>query len=81
MISQAYKVVMDPTVNPLSAMPKMARFRFMVILAYMWSAIFALGIGYAWFFGPSAIVHTLVLVALFFTNDIFKRAKDGRLFE
>jgi hypothetical protein len=37
----------------------------------MWSAIFALWIGYMWFMGPSIIAHTFLLVGVFFTSEIF----------
>ena len=35
-----YKVVMDSSMNPLAALPKMVRFQFMSMLAFMWSGLF-----------------------------------------
>lgn len=79
MLTQLYRLVMDPSQNPLRALPPTVRFQFMVILSYMWSAIFALWIGYMWFMGPSVIAHTLLLVGVFFTSEIFTlAAKQGK---
>ena len=75
MIRQSYDFIMDPEQNPLEVLPKTVRFQFMMILAYMWSAIFALWVGQMVLFGVSAIGHTLLLIGLFFTADIFRRAR------
>ena len=74
MLTQLYRLVMDPSENPLRTLPPIVRFQFMVILSYTWSAIFALWIGYMWFMGPSVIAHTLLLVGVFFTSEIFALA-------
>jgi hypothetical protein len=42
----------------------------------MWSAIFALWIGYMWLMGPSIIAHTFLLVGVFFTSEIFALASN-----
>jgi hypothetical protein len=39
MVKSLYDLVMNPDRNPLQALPKMVRFQFMVVLAYMWSAL------------------------------------------
>jgi hypothetical protein len=80
MFLQAYRAVMDPTQNPLRRLPKVVRFQYMTILAYMWSAIFALWIGYTWLIGPSVVAHSLLLVGLFFTSEIFGAARRGQLY-
>ncbi len=77
MIAQAYRAIMDPSENPLRELPRMVRFQYMSILAYMWSAIFALWLGHMWLFGASVAAHTLLLVGLFFTAEIFAYAKSG----
>jgi hypothetical protein len=74
MLANAYKVVMDPSVNPLRDLPRMVSFHYMLLLSYMWSAIFALWIGYTWLMGPSLIAHSILLVGLFFTAEIFALA-------
>lgn len=74
-----YKMVMDPNRNPLQRLPKIVRFRFMLILAYMWSVIFALWAGMVWLAGPSILVHSLLLIGVFFTADIFRRAASNSL--
>ena len=75
MIVQAYQALMDPSENPLRALPKMVRFHYMSMLAYMWSAIFALWLGHLWLFGASVAAHALLLVGLFFTAEIFAYAR------
>ncbi len=74
MLRHMYNAVMDPEQNPLSALPKMVRFQFMVILAYLWSAVFAIWVGSFVVFGPSLAAHLVLLVGVFFTHDIFRRA-------
>ena len=74
MLTDAYKAVMDPSVNPLSNLPKTVRFHYMLVLSYMWSAIFALWVGYTWLMGASLIAHSILLVGLFFTAEVFALA-------
>ena len=74
MLTNAYKTLMDPSENPLRNLPRMVRFQYMLLLSYMWSAIFALWIGYTWLMGPSLVAHSFVLVGVFFTTEIFALA-------
>ena len=76
MLTQLYRLVMNPSENPLRTLPPIVRFQFMVILSYMWSAIFALWIGHMWLMGPSVIAHTFLLVGVFFTSGIFSLARQ-----
>ena len=76
MFKESYALVMSPNSNPLKGLPKMVRFQLMTTLAFMWSFIFTMWIGSMQFFGPSAVVHTLVLIGVFFTAEIFKKAKN-----
>ncbi len=75
MFEKAYKIVMDPRYNPLRGLPKMVRFQYMLILSYMWSTIFTVWAGSALAFGWSVAGHTVLLVGVFFTADIFRRAR------
>ena len=79
MLRQSYRLVMDPYENPLRKLPKMVRFQYMIILAYMWSAIFALWLGYTWLMGPSLVAHSLLLIGLFFTGEVFSLANRVQL--
>lgn len=74
-----YSLVMDPHRNPLAGLPKIVRFQLMTSLAWMWSMVFSLWLGSMAIFGPSAAVHMLLLVGVFFTADIFAMAKKRRL--
>ena len=76
MLQECYALVMSPKVNPLRKLPKIVQFQFMTALAFMWSFIFTMWIGSLSVFGPSAIVHTLVLIGVFFTAEIFKKANN-----
>lgn len=79
MIRHLYDLVMDPNRNPLQALPKMVRFQYMVILAYMWSVIFSIYLGTVAVLGPSIAAHTILLIGVFFTADIFRRARARSL--
>ena len=76
MLANAYKAVMDPSVNPLRNLPRMVSSHYMSLLSYMWSAIFALWFGYTWLMRPSLIAHSILLVGLFFTAEIFALANQ-----
>lgn len=76
MLKESYALVMSPNTNPLRSLPKIVRFQFMTTLAFMWSFIFTMWIGSLSVFGPSAIAHMLVLIGVFFTAEIFKKAKN-----
>lgn len=78
MFRYLYDLVMDPEINPLCALPRLVRFQYMIILAYMWSAIFSLWSGYVALFGPSVVAHTALVIGVFFTADIFRRARNSR---
>lgn len=77
MFYRMYSLVMDPEINPLRALPRLVRFQYMIILAYMWSTIFTLWSGYFALFGPSLIAHTAIVVGVFFTADVFRRARNS----
>lgn len=79
MVRYLYNLVMDPNRNPLQALPKMVRFQYMVILAYMWSAVFSIYIGTIALLGPSIAAHTILLIGVFFTADVFRRARARSL--
>ncbi|MEM7021217.1 MAG: hypothetical protein AAF637_01360, partial [Pseudomonadota bacterium] len=51
----------------------------MVVLAYMWSAVFGLYIGAISLIGPSIAVHTILLLGVFFTAEVFQRARERAL--
>ena len=76
MIKESYAVVMSANANPLKSLPKMVRFQLMTTWAFMWSFIFTMWIGSMQFFGPSAVMHTVVLIGVFFTAEIFKKANN-----
>ncbi|MDJ0948850.1 MAG: hypothetical protein QNJ94_08010 [Alphaproteobacteria bacterium] len=75
MINPFYGLVMDPERNPLRALPKEVRFQYMLILSYLWSTAFTLWIGSFAVFGPTVAGHAVILIAIFFTGDIFRRAR------
>ena len=69
-----YASVMDENVNPLRTLPKTVRFQLMVTLATLWSCVFAVWSSMISIVGPSMLVHTILLVGIYFTADIFKTA-------
>lgn len=76
MIRQTYAAVMDPERNPFQRLPKTVAFQLMVTLSLMWSIIFCVWIGVVGLIGPSMLAHTVLLIGLFFTADIFRRARS-----
>jgi len=74
MLRDAYGLVMDPDRNPLSGLPKATRFQLMLVLAYMWTSIFMVWVGQIALIGPSVAVHTVLILGVFFTAEIFRRA-------
>lgn len=75
MLSKLYALVMDENLNPLSGLPKMVRFQYMMILSFMWSCVFTIWVGSAIVLGPTLVGHVAVLIAIFFTGDVFRRAR------
>ena len=78
MIKRAYSVIMNPEVNGLFRLPKIVRFQLMTVLALMWSVVFSVWIGAVSMIGPSMAAHTILLLGVFFTADIFRRADKER---
>jgi len=75
MLKQTYDLVMSSDRNPLATLPKKTRFQLMSVLAYMWTAVFVVWTGQIVLFGPSVVGHTILLVGVFFTADIFRLAR------
>jgi hypothetical protein len=78
MFRDAYTAVMDPGKNPLAALPKMVTFQLMTSLAWMWSIVFSFWVGSLAVFGPSMAGHVVLLIGVFFTVDVFSRARERR---
>ena len=74
MIRQSYKIIMDPDTNPLRTLPKIVQFRLMAILAFMWCSVFTIWTGWIALYGPSVAAHLVLLLGVFFTADVFRRA-------
>ena len=79
MIKRTYQAIMDPRRNPLRHLPRTVCFQYMCILAYMWSAIFAIALGSALAFGVSLVGHVAVLVGIFLTAEVFRSARRQSL--
>ncbi len=75
MLHRTYKLIMDDERNPFNGPPKIIRFRFMLILSYMWSTMFSIWIGSMFSLWPMIVGHTAVVVAIFFTADVFRLAR------
>lgn len=79
MLTDLYRLVMDPKRNPLSRLTRMVTFQYMCILAYMWSAIFGIAVGSTLVFGISVVGHAAILLGIFVTFDVFRRAQKRAL--
>jgi hypothetical protein len=69
-----YAAVFDDSSNDLRTMAKPVRFQLMVMLAWMWSVIFSLGIGSFYWFGTIVIAHMLAIFGVFVTTEVFRRS-------
>ncbi len=74
MLRSAYSAVMNPDVNPLRHLPEIVRFQLMTSLALMWSIVFSVWAGMVTLAGPSMLVHATLLIGVYFTGDVFRRA-------
>ena len=74
-LAPTWRLVMDSDSNPLMRIPKMQRFQMMQVLAYMWSFVFAAWVGSAMVFGFSVVGHAILLIGVFFTAEVFRRAR------
>lgn len=79
MVRELYSLVMNPDRNPLARLPRTVAFQLMTSLAWLWSLVFSFWIGSLAFFGPSAAVHVTLLVGVFFTADIFAKAREQKV--
>jgi hypothetical protein len=79
MLKNAYKSIMDDNVNPFNQLPKTTRLQLMIVLSYMWCAIFAAITSSFAFFGVSVALHTLVLLGIFITSFYFRKARIKQL--
>jgi hypothetical protein len=81
MFREAYSAVMNPDINPLRDLPKVVRFQLMTSLALMWSVVFSVWAGMITWVGPSMLVHSLLLIGVFFTADVFRRVRRNEPYD
>ncbi len=79
MLRSMYDVIMNEEKNPFMQLPKTVRFQLMIVMSYMWSAVFTIWVGSMYSLWPSIVGHTALLVGVFFTADIFRRANNKKL--
>ena len=70
-----YRLVMDPDVNPIRALPSAQRLQVMIYLSVMWTTLFCTAAG-AWvWFGELIVAHALVAFGLVMTGLVFQWAR------
>lgn len=75
-IYETYQAVFDHQVNPLKHIPDpMSRMFIMIVLATMWSGVFAFYLSSIVYFGYSVWAHVLLLGMVFFTAAVFHDAE------
>lgn len=75
MIREPYESIMNPKKNALKNLPFQVKFMSMQVLAWMWSAVFGIYIVESIYaFGISALVHSLLIVAIIITMAVFDTA-------
>lgn len=80
-IRTAWDGVMNAERNPLRNFPLMTAHMVMQVLAWLWSAVFALSFSSYIVFGFTAIGHALILGGLFATLAVFSEADRRRVTE
>ena len=75
MLMDTYRSIMDVDFNALRRLPRVVKFQLMSVLSFMWSTVFTIWIGVSWAFGPSMAAHLILLIGVFFTADIFEKAR------
>ncbi|SDB07344.1 hypothetical protein [Bauldia litoralis] len=73
-MSESYRAVMDPSVNPLRRLPPIRRFQTMLFLSMMWTLIFCVGTGAWLWYGELVAFHVLLALGVFVTGTTFHRA-------
>jgi len=72
----AYKYIFDSSKNPLRHIPDpVSRMWIMIVLATMWSGVFAIYIGSVFYYGISVAAHFILLCMGFFTLSVFYEAE------
>ncbi len=71
----AWAAVMDEKKNPLRNAEPMAAHMVMQVLAWMWSAIFAVMFSSYIVFGITASAHALIIAGAFVTYLVFRNAE------
>lgn len=78
----AVKSVMDPQTNPLSQIPPVQRFQFMVLLSMMWTAIFSASFGLWTWYGELIATHVVIVFLItlgsLVTRGVFRAANRTR---
>ena len=77
-ITDPYRAIMDPAVNPLTNLPASQRFQIMMYLGMMWTVIFCAGTGAWLWFGQLVVLHLLVALGPLVTGLTFRSANDER---
>ncbi len=75
MFINLYKLIFDADKNPFWKLPATVRFQVMIILSFMWSVIFSVGIGTWSYFGYSVLVHIPIVLGVVFTSWIFQKGQ------
>ena len=73
-LNMAYSSIMDESKNPFRHYPLPTAHLLMQILAWIWSTVFSISIGSYFVFGVTAIVHALLIGAIFTTILMFQLA-------
>jgi hypothetical protein len=69
-----YRAIMDPSINPLRALPPVQRFQTMLYLAVMWTTIFCAAAGAWMWYGAIVVAHLLVALGFLVTGLTFHGA-------
>ena len=73
-----YRLIMDPSVNAMRALPAAQAYQIMVYLSFMWTALFCGALG-AWvWFDELVVSHALLAFGIVMTGLTFQRASRSK---
>ena len=74
MLLNFYKLIMDPEQNPLRHLSKIVKFQIMCLLSMTWSVVFCLSAGILYLYGPTVLIHVLIIATCLYTSEVFRLA-------
>ena len=70
-----YQLVMDSNVNPLKDLPRVRRYKIMLLLGAMWTIAFCAAVGAWLWLGHLLLAHFIIAGCFLITGSTFQQAR------